>query len=128
MAEEEHNPIQNFENPCNGCTRCCSYVAMELDEPEDNDDFDNIRWYLLHKNVWVFVDHDDSWNIQFNSPCEKIDEKGWCGYYEKRPSICRGYKSDNCEEHGDGDSYKLLFKNIEEYDEWFMNGQIIPQE
>jgi len=126
--EEETNLLQNKENPCHDCNICCNYVAIELDKPEDEDDWNHIRWYLVHKDVWVFVDHDNSWNIQFNTPCEKLDEKGWCTIYHTRPKICKQYKSDNCEKYGEGESFKLLFKNLEEFDEWYNNGKVIPED
>jgi len=122
MAKEEHNPIKNEENPCNGCTKCCEYVALEIDEPEDKKDFQQIRWFLTHKDVWVFIDHDDSWNIQFNTPCEKLCEDGWCGIYDKRPGICLEHSSENCDKWGEGDSFTQLWKSIEEFDEWLKEG------
>ena len=114
----EHNPAQDNSNPCDNCTKCCEYVALELDKPEDKEDFDQIRWFLAHKNVWVFIDHDDSWNVQFNTKCEKLDERNWCGAYEKRPHICGAHSSTNCDQHGAGDSFKILWKNMEEFEIW----------
>jgi uncharacterized protein len=104
---------------CDGCDKCCRYVALEIDAPENKEDYDQIRWFLTHKDVWIFIDHDDSWNIQFNTPCEKLSKSGKCTIYEKRPIICRKYSTDNCEKFGAGDSFKLLWKNIEEFEEWF---------
>ena len=104
-------------NPCFGCDQCCRYVALEIDEPEDKEDFDQIKWFLVHKDVWIFIDHDDSWNIQFNTPCEKLDDKK-CSIYEKRPTICRKHSVENCEKYGEGDSFKFLWKNLEEFEEW----------
>jgi Fe-S-cluster containining protein len=114
----EHNPNQDEKNPCNGCTKCCEYVALEIDEPETKEDFDEIRWFLTHKDVWIFIDHDDSWNIQFNTPCEKIGENGWCEIYEKRPHICGAHSSENCDQYGEGDSFETCWKTIEEFEEW----------
>jgi uncharacterized protein len=114
----EHNPKKTSDNPCHGCTKCCEYVALEIDKPEDKKDFDQIRWFLTHKNVWIFIDHDDSWNIQFNTLCEKLDENKWCGIYEKRPHICGAHSSENCDQYGSGDSFKTLWKNIEEFEGW----------
>lgn len=102
---------------CEGCSLCCRYVALEIDTPEDSEDIDQIRWYVLHKNVWVFIDHDDSWNLQFNTPCEKLDEN-LCSIYEKRPQICRSYSTENCERYGEGDSFKVLFRNLEDFEKW----------
>lgn len=127
MAREETNLIQNEKNPCDECTKCCNHIAIELDKPEDEDDWDNIRWYLVHKNTWVYIDHDDSWNIQFNTPCQQLDDKGWCKMYETRPKICQKYTTDGCEKYGEGDSFKELFKTIEEFDKWYSDGKVIPK-
>ena len=116
----------NKKNPCDGCDLCCKYIALEIDTPEDKNDYEQIRWYLAHKNVWVWIDHDDSWNLQFNTPCEKLD-KQLCTIYDKRPQICRDYSTDACERYGDGDSFKLLWKHMEEFDEWLANGKVIPK-
>jgi uncharacterized protein len=124
MAEET-NLIQSEANPCDGCTKCCNHIAIELDKPDDEESWDNLRWYLVHKNVWIFVDHDDSWNIQFNSPCEKVNQEGWCGIYETRPKICRNYTTRSCEKYGDGESFKQLFKTLEEFDDWNNKGRVI---
>jgi Fe-S-cluster containining protein len=116
-------PLSNFskkelkDNPCAGCDLCCRYVCMEIDTPEDKADYENIRWYVVHKNVWVFIDHDDSWNIQFNTPCEKLVDRR-CSIYAKRPQVCRDYSTDACERYGEGDSFKVLWKHMEEFDEW----------
>ena len=103
---------------CEGCSRCCRYVAMEIDAPEDKKDFEQMRWFLLHKNVWIFIDNDDSWNIQFNTPCDELDSRGLCKIYETRPQICRDYSSKTCERWGDGDSFKTLWKSEKEFSVW----------
>jgi Fe-S-cluster containining protein len=126
--KEETNPIKDNSNPCAGCSLCCRYIALEIDTPEDEEDWDNIYWYLLHQNVWVWIDNDDSWNLQFNTPCEKLTKEGWCGIYDERPNLCKRYSSENCEKYGDGKSYKLLFKNAEEFQKWFKSGKKIPKE
>jgi len=108
-------------NRCAGCSKCCEYVALEIDKPEDQEDFDQIKWFLLHKNVWIFIDHDNSWNIQFNTPCEKLTEEKLCGIYETRPQICRDYSNESCEKWGAGNSFKLLWKNEVEFEEWLRN-------
>ena len=90
---------------------------MEIDRPEDKKDVEQIRWFLLHKNVWIFIDNDKSWNIQFNTPCEKLDGN-LCSIYETRPQICRDYSTDACEKYGDGDSFTILWKHEEDFAEW----------
>lgn len=110
-------PVMESDNPCEGCSLCCRYVALEIDKPTTKSDMDQIRWYLIHKNVWVFVDNDNTWNIQFNTPCEKLD-KHLCSIYETRPQICRDYSTENCERYGEGDPFKLLFKTEEDLLKW----------
>jgi Fe-S-cluster containining protein len=127
VKKQETNLTKDESNPCDGCTKCCSYVALEIDEPTDKEDFDHIRWYLVHKNVSIFIDHDDSWNIEFNSPCENLDEHGWCKIYGSRPLICKQYTTENCEKYGGGNAYKLLFTTLDEFETWFSSGKIIPK-
>ena len=107
----------NSDNPCLGCEHCCKYVALEIDKPEDKSDFEQIRWFLAHKDVWVFIDHDDSWNVQFNTRCEKLGD-GLCSIYDSRPEICRGYSPGECEKYGLGNSSKKIWKSLEEFEIW----------
>jgi len=115
------------KNLCFGCDLCCRHVALEIDDPEDEEDFEQMRWFLLHENVWVFIDHDDSWNLQFNTPCKKL-EKNLCSDYKKRPQICREYSPENCEKFGDGDSFKIMWKDVGEFEKWMADGKIIPED
>jgi len=108
---------------CEGCDLCCRHVALEIDVPEDKEDFDQIKWFLVHRDVWVFIDHDDSWNLQFSTPCEKLDDGGDCLIYETRPQICREYSLDACEKYGAGDSFKFLWKSLEEFEGWLRNSK-----
>ncbi len=72
---------------------------MEIGKPTTKTDFDNIRWYLTHKNVSIFVDHDRKWHIEFRTPCENLTKNKKCLMYEYRPRICRkhGNKEKECE-------------------------------
>ncbi len=115
------------KNPCEGCSKCCEYVCLEIDAPEDKADYDDIRWYLLHKNVRVFIDHDDSWNLEFLTPCEKLDKDGNCSEYDIRPEICRKHSFEDCEKYGEDEPYKILFEHIEEFNKWVDNGCKIPE-
>ncbi len=105
-------------SPCIQCDAlCCRYIAVEIDEPTTKQDFDNIRWYLLHKKVQVFTSHDDDWYIETVTDCEWLGEDHRCLHYEDRPRLCRDHGSDEdilCE-HVDS-PYKLLFKNIESFE------------
>lgn len=116
------------KNPCDGCDLCCRHIAVEIDAPESKKEFDQIRWFLLHKDVWVFIDNDDSWNLQVNNKCEKLTGEGMCSYYEKRPGICKDYSAGSCERNGEGESFKVLFKSLEEFEEWVLGGKVVPED
>jgi len=118
ISEEHEEQKKEQPKTCEGCdAMCCKYVAMEIDCPEDADDFENIKWYVCHKNVNVFVETDNTWNIEFITPCEHLDEEGWCGIYEKRPQICRDYNQEECLFHNDYDE-KYRFEHIEDVEKY----------
>lgn len=107
---------------CGGCTAlCCSYFALEIDEPDEPDDFENLRWYIIHEDVQIFVD-DDVWYLQIMRKCTWLNGNA-CGNYENRPTICREYSDELCDK--DGPESDLLFRNIDELetyrDEWVAN-------
>jgi Fe-S-cluster containining protein len=94
---------------CEHCTAtCCRYIALPLDTPVSAEDFDDIRWYLAHENVTVFVEKGD-WYISFATPCRYLNRDFRCGIYKKRPRICRGYRTGACDYHGGEYRYDLLF-------------------
>lgn len=95
---------------CEHCTAaCCHYLALPLDEPETPRDFDDIRWYLMHKGVNVFVE-DGEWYIQVPTACENLRADNLCGIYETRPKICREYKAGDCDYAGGSYGYEQLFQ------------------
>lgn len=106
--------------PCGRCDgKCCRYFALPIETPEDWDDFDDIRWYLCHEDVTVFVD-DDDWYLNVKNKCSYLSEEDYCcGNYSLRPHLCRTYTTDNCDLTGGGDyGYELHFqddKQMEEY-------------
>lgn len=106
------------EKTCEGCNgKCCRYVAIEIDCPEDLEDFENIKWYVCHKNTNVYVEEDGTWNLEFLTPCEFLDENSKCTIYERRPKICREFNTDECPHYN---NYKELFsfKRIEDVEEY----------
>ena len=97
-------------NPCEGCDHCCRYIAIEIDRPRTKRDFDNVRWYLLHRNVSVMVDWEGSWLVQFDTPCEWLKE-GRCTHYALRPEICREYDPGECERYCSTPAEKILLRD-----------------
>jgi len=108
------------DQPCSKCNaQCCRHIAVEIDRPTTKKEFDNIRWYLVHKKVTVFIDHKSKWFLKFETPCENLVQN-MCGIYETRPKICRDYPEEEfeCEKAGEGDYYKYLFEDEESFCEY----------
>jgi hypothetical protein len=99
---------------CLSCgAKCCNYFALPIDEPEDRQDFDDIRWYLLHKGVSVFVE-DGDWYIQINNRCSALTREGLCHIYEDRPRICCKYKDADCEYAVPDGEHEVLLRTPQE--------------
>lgn len=121
------------ELSCEGCdAQCCKYVSLEIDTPEDLEDFENIKWYVCHKNVQVYVGEDKKWYLEFSTPCRYLDKNNKCSIYDKRPQICRDYSANDCTFHN---KYVELFRfeKIEDVEEYikdvFKKGlHIIPED
>ena len=97
---------------CDGL--CCKSVAVEIDEPETEKDWDEIRWYLFHENVIVYKDNDRDWLVEFQTPCRQLDENNKCKVYEKRPGICRKHDLETCQMNGDDEIGNPVFRTIED--------------
>lgn len=110
-ARREYDP--NDPNPCRGCSDCCEYIAIPISRPRTRRDFDELLWFLLHQNVYLFVDDENDWYVQFNTPCTALVEQR-CGVYRQRPRICHEYKVDECTTYSDGPAEKLLFTSPDE--------------
>lgn len=107
------------EQPCRKCTgRCCRYFALQIDTPRSWDDYDNIRWYLSHREVTVFVEK-GKWYLNIKNPCRHLSKRDFrCRNYDLRPHICRTYSTDSCDLNGSQYDYQMYFQNdrhMEEY-------------
>src|SRR5438105_5108300 len=103
---------------CEKCTAlCCRYFALPLDNPTTVHDYDNIRWYLMHENVVVFVEK-KQWYIGIMSRCKHLQADNRCGIYEQRPRVCRSYSTDNCDYHGGEYDFEVLFTSAEQLREY----------
>lgn len=103
---------------CEHCTGyCCRYIALPIETPEDKSDFDDVRWYLLHEGVTVFVE-DGEWFICVSTTCRHLQPDYRCGIYETRPQICRDYSTDNCDYHSGDYGWEQHFTCPEHLDEY----------
>lgn len=105
------------ENLCDYCSaKCCRYFALPIDTPENDRDYDFIRWYLVHEMASIFTE-DDTWYLLVHAKCKNLLDDNRCGIYETRPQICREYHTDNCEyeDHWTYDRYFELADQLTEY-------------
>ncbi|HPY76927.1 MAG TPA: YkgJ family cysteine cluster protein [Anaerohalosphaeraceae bacterium] len=105
-------------DPCLGCTGlCCRYFALPIDTPEDWGDYDDIRWYLSHEDVTVFVEKGD-WYLNIKNKCRHLNGENRCHNYHLRPKICRSYRTADCDRTSDEYDYELHFHNDRQMEEY----------
>lgn len=101
---------------CEHCTaKCCRYFALQIDTPTTREEFDLLRWFLLHGEATLFTE-DDDWYLLVHTKCKHLQDDHRCGIYEVRPAICREYTTDDCEYEDDHvyDRYLETSEQVEE--------------
>jgi Fe-S-cluster containining protein len=104
---------------CEYCTaKCCRYFALPIETPETFEDYEFIRWFLLHDRATVFKE-DDDWYLLVHTECEHLQPDNRCGIYDTRPQICRDYSTKDCEYEDDWtyDFYLETADQVAEYTE-----------
>lgn len=98
--------------------KCCKHIAMEIDRPTTKTDYDNIRWYLLHENIIVYIDGDKKWTLEMAAKCKNLGPDNSCLDYENRPKICREYPLPDtlCEFDGDDIDREIIFNEASEFE------------
>ena len=104
---------------CNECdAECCRYITLDYATPKDSEDWDEVKWMLLHKGVMVYLDNDGDWQVEIRTPCKYIDEKTFkCNNYRDRPEVCKDHGTHECELN-EGDFAQVIFKKSEDVDEY----------
>ncbi|RPI58967.1 MAG: hypothetical protein EHM48_09600 [Planctomycetaceae bacterium] len=107
-----------MSNLCKKCdARCCRYFCFEIDKPETYEEFENIRWYLLHEHISVHIDGEGDWCIMIENPCLNFirsGKGGRCADYDNRPLICRKYAAGSCDFAKGGYDFEELFNTAAE--------------
>ncbi|QDU82814.1 Flagellin N-methylase [Polystyrenella longa] len=116
--------LKKGENLCDHCTaKCCRYFALPIDTPKKREDFDHLRWYMIHGAVSLFVE-DGVWYLMVHADCQHLQADNMCGIYHTRPQICRDYSTDNCE-FDDDVCYEKFFETADQL--WEYAEAILPQ-
>jgi len=114
---------------CDTCKAvCCRYIATPLDTPVDKEDFQHLRWFLMHENIWIHIDDEDDWYVEFRTPCKNIGKNNECIIHNDNPNgkrlkygmpdICTRHPLDSCEMNGEGEAYEHTFKTLEEFERY----------
>jgi uncharacterized protein len=109
--------VPDGEPLCSYCTaKCCRYFALPLDEPNEPQDFDFMRWFLLHEAASIFVDG-QTWYLLVHTTCKHLQADHRCGIYHTRPQICRDYSTSECE-YDEDTVYDMYFETAEQMAEY----------
>ena len=102
---------------CDHCTaKCCRYFALPIETPTDREDWDFVRWFLLHDAASLFKE-DENWYLLVHTACKHLQSDQRCGIYETRPQICRDYSTEACE-YDDEYLYEQYLETAEQVSEY----------
>ena len=55
---------------CDHCSaKCCKLFRLQIDTPTTREEFDYIRWYLMHAQAAVFVE-EGAWYVLVHTVCK----------------------------------------------------------
>ena len=74
--------------------KCCKFIAISLDEFDDEMDPHPERYFTLHENLRV-VETRFGKEIVIESRCKALREDNTCSIYEDRPDMCRNFVAKN---------------------------------
>ena len=89
---------------------------LQLDTPRSRSDFENIRWYLAHQEIIIYVEK-KQWYMHVNTPCRFLGADNKCQIYDKRPEICGEHDPSDCE-FNQIYTADLKFETLEELDQY----------
>ena len=119
----KRNQLKPGEVLCSHCTAlCCRYFSIPIDTPTAREDFDNLRWFMMHGRVTAYVE-DGTWYLCVYGDCKHLQADHRCGNYDDRPQICRKYSTDNCE-YDDQGLHDLYFETPEQV--WEYAEAVLP--
>ena len=110
-------PPDSSQPGCESCDGyCCKFVTVQIPAPRRPVDMDEIRWFLAHDGLAVFID-DGAWFLRIDRPCRHLTPEGRCGVHETRFLICRQHDPADCERSG-RPMPDTLFGTREEFERW----------
>ncbi len=103
---------------CRGCTRCCTYVTVEIDAPRSAWEYDQWLWALHHRGVELYVERPERWSLHFNTRCARLDRTGRCRIHGRHPVMCREHDPRSCERWLPLGGIRAWFRTAAEMEAW----------
>ncbi len=92
-------------------------LVLPLDTPEDWNDYDDMRWYLAHKRVSIYV-WQGKWYLQIRNKCRYLaKKKRKCKIQTERPAFCTG-RSHVPDRSTMLDKSDMYFRDDKQMKEW----------
>lgn len=119
MANKKVKKIKNPWDQCKKClpAKCCTYFALEVDEPESRKDYDAMLWQIAHQGVSFYI-YRKRWHIMMDTVCNFLTADNKCAIYDTRPYICKEHSIETCEYTGEDYGFSEHFKSYEELLLW----------
>jgi hypothetical protein len=102
------------QQECKG--RCCRYITIAIPAPKRKVDFDELGWFLAHRNISIYVEA-RRWHVEVQNRCKHLGKNNLCTAYGNRPGVCRDYEADSCE-YPVRPVHTLHFESREAFDSW----------
>ncbi len=106
---------------CSGCITCCTYITVEIDAPRSAWEYDQWIWALHHERVSLFLEKPERWFLQFDTRCERLDDRGRCSIYGRHPVLCRSYDPRSCERRLPLGDITATFRTADALETWIRN-------
>ncbi|MFC1742209.1 YkgJ family cysteine cluster protein [Nanoarchaeota archaeon] len=101
---------------CQECKgKCCRSMAIQIPKPKTEEDFENLKWYTYHGDIFVYLDDDGDWLAEIPIRCEHLTKSSHCKIYNNRPPICRAYDPKTCNNAND---QVIIFRTAKDVDRY----------
>ena len=109
---------------CEYCTaKCCRYFALPIETPETFEEFEFIRWFLLHDRASVFQE-DDDWYLLVHTDLQAPAGRQPLRHLRNPPANLPRLHTDNCE-YDDDWTYDFYLETAEQV--WEYTEAVLPK-
>lgn len=114
MSKADFVPVED-DSQCSKClpSKCCTYFALAVDNPESRKDFEAMLWQVAHEKVSFYIQK-NQWYMMVHNRCRFLTSANQCAIYETRPYICREHSTKDCEYTSDEYGFSEHFRSYDE--------------